>query len=254
MRKGYLVWVGILLLGAVVWGVRQAGRAKGKGLTPDEMVQEVRAHNTQWWRQIPGQGEWLLVVSLWENPFAQGQEPDTGWPIFRRYRESLWFHFTSNGTIDAVVGQSEHLDGPHAYRIAWKPGFFVREPALMAADQAAPGTWPEHPILDACAAVLEATWHENKEQAEVAFTAEASRARVAVVHPIPPTDILPVAQKVVAEEVACAWDGPTTLIQEQRYWTETGEKVLYLRRQIVEARWVAQPPQGLLALLAGETR
>lgn len=240
-----LVGIGISIL--FVQLVQQRGQARA--FTPEQLLYEARQYNQRWWQQISGQGSWLRITTIWENPLARGIDPDTHWPIFQRYRETLWYRFGQDDSIDMVIGESENANNSEqVYRFAWMPGYLVRKPPLTGVEQAAPERWPAHPIYDWCVTSLESILKEGYGTAKLSQKKGPSTMRIQAQIMLKETEMPPIAEPVSAVEIICQWEKGGISTLEQWFYTST-DKILFARSQVVDVQWTASPPAYLLHLL-----
>lgn len=260
-RRRGLTWLAvflILLAGGYLFLTR-GPTAQAQPTGAEEIMAYARQLNARAWKNIPGHGPWLWVSFVLENPLAQGTDPDTGWPIFRRSRMDNAYRFDDQGRITAVVGRTSHLDGPHTYRSVWVPGRFFRDPPLVGQEELTWDTWEKHPVLDWCIEGI------------IAGQLGRSRGQVRVLPPQEARAWSPQAWGLIYEEdleeplvlqevagaptatkmqIVCVWDEPTgqPRLNAQYYILEGGERVLFARGSDYTLRWISELPADLAAL------
>ncbi len=260
---GLAVWFLVIPLGFILRGIPTAVAAAEVGPPvgpedPLEIAAKVRQAGERWLASLGDDG-WLYLARKFDNPYAQGVDPDVGWPLFRLYLEELWFQLDTGGNVVTVLIRTTDLERGNAYRLAWEPGRILREPDWADEFPA----WPDFPppIDGLCTLGIE-------EAARLAVARQGETFGLVTAQWAPDGDLLSATAEIrhppvtvpdftgkpdtyVGTKTVCRWDPATGALTESEYWllASNGTEFLMTRGFDYQAARVLSPPGDMMDLL-----
>ncbi len=255
MKKNLLFPIFVLLAfvgGVVVWG---SVKAQAASLPPGSVQKKLDSLTESWWRSLDGEG-WLYVAYETDSPNSIGKDPDTGWQLFKHYREEVWSLSNNKGEIQTVLIRTTDKEHPdHIYRLAWEGGHLLREPGFRGG---APDwrSWDYHFILDSgCAREVRNAVQSGDDAAkrtEILSKDGKDTWEVSLVQYFSPIQLPDLQTKALftASRLTCVWNKrPAHPISVMHFYvTENGEKVLSERIFNFEAHRAKNLPADMQAL------